>query len=112
MFSFLAVLLLLLLLLLLSLLLLLLLSLLFMLNSRAPVCHVTLVRRIRMSLTIDQHTCLIAQTFPYFDQVFLRNKCVLTCGGQKDGLGGILAFGAKRLSIDQTSKIEMSGKGK
>jgi len=68
-----------------------------------------------MPLEGDQNTCfpqLIAQTFPQFDKVSLRNKCVLTCNGQKDGLGGILAFGAKRLFIDQTSKIDMSGKGK
>jgi len=84
-------------------------------NKGASVCQVTLDRRIRMPLEGDQNTCfpqLIAQTFPQFDKVSLRNKCVLTCNGQKDGLGGILAFRAKRLFIDQTSKIDMSGKGK
>ena len=64
-----------------------------------------------MVLTKDRYTCLIAQIFPYFGKVLLRNKCVLTCDGQKDALGGILAFKAKRLSLDYTSKIEMSGKG-
>ena len=62
-------------------------------------------------LTRDQHTCLIAQTIPFFGKVSLRNKCILTCDEQKDGLGGILAFRARSLSIDKTSKIDMSGKG-
>ena len=65
-----------------------------------------------MFLTKDEHACLIAQKFPYFGIVSLRNKCILTCDEQKDGLGGILAFRARRLLIDHTSKIEMSGKGK
>ena len=64
-----------------------------------------------MILTKDDDTCLIAQTLPYFGTVSLSNKCVLTCDEQNDGLGGILAFRARRLLIDRTSKIEMSGKG-
>ncbi len=36
----------------------------------------------------------------------------MTCDEQNDGLGGILAFGAKSLLIDGTSKIDMAGKGK
>ena len=65
-----------------------------------------------MHLNEDDHTCLIAQRFPTFGRVSLRNKCVLTCDEQKDGLGGILAFRAKSLLIDETSKIDMSGKGR
>ncbi|XP_068754261.1 PE-PGRS family protein PE_PGRS26-like isoform X1 [Montipora capricornis] len=74
-------------------------------------CHVTLDQPIGMFLVKDQHTCLIAQIFPYFGEVSLRNNCVLTCDEQKDGLGGILAFKARTLIIDQTSKVDMSGKG-
>lgn len=65
-----------------------------------------------MSFEKGADTLLIAQKFPSFDKVALRNKCVLTCDEQKDGMGGILAFGAKSLLIDETSKIDMSGKGK
>ena len=54
---------------------------------------------------------MIAQRLPSFDKVSLRNKCVLTCDEQKDGLGGILAFEADNLVIDSTSKIDMTGKG-
>ena len=79
--------------------------------SRMSVCHVTLEKPLNMFLVKDQHICLIAQTFPYFGKVSLRNKCVLTCDGQKDGLAGILAFRARNLAVDRTSKIEMSGKG-
>ena len=64
-----------------------------------------------MVLTKDRYTCLIAQIFPYFGKVLLRNTYVLTCDGQKDALGGILAFRAKGFFLDNTSKIEMSGKG-
>lgn len=84
---------------------------LFCIWTRASVCQVRLTKPIRMSLISDNHTCLIAQLFPYFGKVSLRNKCVLTCNGQRDGLGGILAFRANTLSIDETSKIDMSGKG-
>ena len=78
---------------------------------RSSVCQITLEKPISMNLKEDNHTCLIAQRFPTFGRVSLRNKCVLTCDEQKDGLGGILAFGAKSLVIDATSKIDMSGKG-
>ena len=64
-----------------------------------------------MDLEKDHLTCLIAQRLPSFDKVSLRNKCVLTCDEQKDGLGGILAFEADNLVIDSTSKIDMTGKG-
>ncbi|XP_078352079.1 uncharacterized protein LOC144636758 isoform X1 [Oculina patagonica] len=77
----------------------------------SSVCQITLHEPISMSLEEDDHTCLIAQRFPTFNRVSLRNKCVLTCDEQKDGLGGILGFGANSLLIDETSKIDMSGKG-
>ena len=66
---------------------------------------------IDMDLEKDHLTCLVAQKFPTFDQVSLRNKCVLTCNEQNDGLGGVLAFEASSLVIDGTSKIDMAGKG-
>ncbi|XP_078381293.1 uncharacterized protein LOC144664046 [Oculina patagonica] len=75
------------------------------------VCQITLAKPILMYLEEDDHTFVLAQRFPTFGEVSLRNKCVLTCDKQKDGLGGILAFGAGRLLIDETSKIDMSGKG-
>ncbi|XP_078351159.1 uncharacterized protein LOC144635916 [Oculina patagonica] len=77
----------------------------------SSVCQITLEKPISMPLKEDDHTCVIAQRFPTFGEVSLRNKCVLTCDEQKNGLGGILAFGARRLLIDDTSKIDMSGKG-
>ncbi|XP_078351162.1 uncharacterized protein LOC144635918 isoform X2 [Oculina patagonica] len=80
-------------------------------SKGSTACHVTLDKPISMFLTEDERTCLIAQKFPYFGKVSLRNKCILTCDEQKDGLGGILAFRARSLLIDRTSKIEMSGKG-
>ncbi len=75
-------------------------------------CQITLAKPILMYLEEDDHTFVLAQRFPTFGEVSLRNKCVLTCDKQKDGLGGILAFGAGRLLIDETSKIDMSGKGR
>ena len=80
-------------------------------NIYFRLCHVTLDQPHGMFLVKDQHTCLIAQIFPSFGKVSLRNNCVLTCDEQKDGLGGILAFKARTLFIDQTSKVDMSGKG-
>ena len=65
-----------------------------------------------MSLLKDDHTCVVAQRFPIFEKMFLRNQCVLTCNAQENGEAGILAFRAKRLIIDETSAIDMSGKGK
>ena len=70
------------------------------------------MKSISKKINIDNNTLLIAQKFPSFGQVSLRNGCVLTCDEQDDGLGGILAFGTKSLLIDGTSKIDMSGKGK
>ena len=60
---------------------------------------------------MDNSTTLIAQKLPYFRKIVLSNQCVLTCDEQKDGLGGILAFRSRSLEIDDSSKIEMSGKG-
>ena len=74
-------------------------------------CRVVFDKPITMDLEKDHLTCLIAQRLPSFDKVSLRNKCVLTCDEQKDGLGGILAFEADNLVIDSTSKIDMTGKG-
>lgn len=78
---------------------------------RSGVCKVKLRKRISMGMHGEKNTVLIAQKFPSFDQVSLRNGSVLTCDGHNDGFGGILAFGAKSLLIDETSKIDMSGKG-
>ena len=75
-------------------------------------CIVTLRHRIKKLRNIGNQCALIAQTFPSFSKVSLRNGCVLTCNGQTGGIGGILAFKARSLSIDDTSKIDMSGKGK
>ena len=75
-------------------------------------CKVTLRKPIFVDPGKDNHTFLLAQKFPSFGRVSLRNKCVLTCDEQSHGLGGILAFKAKSLLIDKTSKIDMSGKGK
>ena len=75
-------------------------------------CQITLEKPTSVDLKGDDHTCLIAQRFPTFGGVSLRNKCVLTCDEQKGGLGGILAFEANSLLIDETSKIDMSGKGR
>ena len=84
--------------------------------SRSSGCKVKLgkkqIKRISKAISIDENTLLIAQKFPSFGQVSLRNGCVLTCDEPNNGLGGILAFGAKSLLIDGTSKIDMSGKGK
>lgn len=74
-------------------------------------CIVTLRHRIKKLRNIGNQCALIAQTFPSFSKVSLRNGCVLTCNGQTGGIGGILAFKARSLSIDDTSKIDMSGKG-
>ena len=74
-------------------------------------CLIALEQPISMDLEKNNHTCLIAQIFPSFKDVSLRNKCVLTCDEHKDGLGGIMAFESTSLLIDGTSKIDMSGKG-
>ena len=79
---------------------------------RSSYCFVTLRQPIRKLLHVGHQSTLIAQTFPSFGKVSLRNSCVLTCDGQTGGIGGILAFKARSLSIDHTSKIDMSGKGK
>lgn len=57
----------------------------------------------------SQQRCLIAQKLPYFNDVHMDNECVLTCTGQHDGLGGILAFRAR--SLFMYGKIDMTGKG-
>ena len=87
------------------------------LTHRSPMmffsdCIVTLRQPIKKLRNIGNQCTFIAQTFPSFGKVSLRNGCVLTCNGQTGGIGGILAFKARNLSIDYTSKIDMSGKGK
>ena len=75
-----------------------------------PSCKVTLADAFTQQVQIGSNY-MIAQLFPNYEKVTLSNNCSLTCRMEKDGHGGILAFRAKIMNIDGTSKILNTGTG-